>query len=213
MQLSVPRYQAISTDRGANLDTIDVPLNNRGWLAQNFAAIRQQPEEAGRLTELDRIIEWENPGPGGFYDDLGDTARQPHLVRGKDYADDPAFLTSPLVGFSYRPALRSSWWTHAESLGDAPLKVRYGDLDRNADYKIRVVYAGDSPNVRIRMVANGSIEIHPFMKKPAPVAPVEFDIPKDATRSGELVLSWFREEGLGGNGRGCQVSEIWLLRK
>ena len=46
MQLSVPRYQAISTDRGANLDTIDVPLNNRGWLQQNFAAIRQQPERS-----------------------------------------------------------------------------------------------------------------------------------------------------------------------
>src|SRR5213082_399745 len=39
MQLSVPRYQAISVDRGANLDTIDMPLNNRGWLKQQFAEI------------------------------------------------------------------------------------------------------------------------------------------------------------------------------
>ena len=28
MQLSVPHYKAIAVDRGANLDTIDVPLNN-----------------------------------------------------------------------------------------------------------------------------------------------------------------------------------------
>ncbi len=213
MQLSVPRYQAISIDRGASLDTVDVPLNNRGWLAQNFAAIRRIAAEADRVKELDYILDWENPGPGGFYDDLGDTARQPHLVRGKDYADDPAFLQSPLVGFSYRPALRSSWWNHAEALGDAPLKIHYGDLDRTAEYKIRVVYAGDSPNAQIRLVANGSIEIHPLMKKPAPVGPIEFDIPKEATRNGELLLTWNRDPALGGNGRGNQVSEIWLIRK
>ena len=213
MQLSVPRYQAISTDRGANLDTIDVPLNNRGWFEQNFATIRQNPDEKQRLDELNRLVEWDNPGLGGFYDDLGDARRRPHLTRGKNYAEDPAFLESPLTGFAYRPTLRSSWWTDAESLNDAPLKMHYGGLDPRAEYKIRVVYAGDSPNVRIRLVANESIEIHPLMKKPAPVAPVEFDIPREATRNGDLDLSWYREAGLGGNGRGCQVSEVWLIRK
>lgn len=213
MQLSVPRYQAISTDRGANLDTIDVPLNNRGWLEDNFASIRHETGEAERMQALERIVDWENPGPGGFYDDLGDAARQPHLVRWKDYAEDPAFLESPLIGFSYRAAYRSSWWTHAESLNDAPLRMRYTGLDPAAQYKIRVVYAGDSPNVRIRLVANQSIEIHPLIRKPAPVAPVEFDIPPEATRGGTLDLSWYREADLGGNGRGCQVSEVWLIRK
>ena len=43
--------------------------------------------------------------------------------------------------------------------------------------------------------------------------PIEFDVPTAATLSGELNLSWYREAGLGGNGRGCQVSEVWLLRK
>jgi hypothetical protein len=76
-----------------------------------------------------------------------------------------------------------------------------------------VVYGGDSPNARIRLVANGSIEIHPLIKKPAPVAPVEFDIPQEATRNGQLLLTWNRDPALGGNGRGCQVSEIWLIRK
>jgi hypothetical protein len=213
MQLSVDRYQAISTDRGANLDTIDVPLNSRDWLVRSFTAIRQMPEESGRLKELARIADWENPGPGGFYDDLGDPTRQPHLVRGKDYAEDPAFLESPMIGFSHGAMWRRSWWTHAEALFDAPLKMHYRDLDQNAEYKIRVVYGGDSPNTRMRLVANGSIEIHPLMKKSMPVGPVEFDIPREATGSGELDLSWTRETGLGGNGRGCQVSEVWLIRK
>ena len=62
-------------------------------------------------------------------------------------------------------------------------------------------------------MANGSLEVHPLMVKPVPVAPVEFDIPQAATAAGVLDLSWTREPGLGGNGRGCQVSEVWLIRK
>ena len=91
--------------------------------------------------------------------------------------------------------------------------MHYDKLDRNAEYKIRLIYAGDSPNVKIKLVANSSIEIHPLMQKPNPVKPIEFDIPREATAGGELNLEWTREQGLGGNGRGCQVSEIWLIKK
>src|SRR5262249_7736844 len=64
MQLSVPRYKAISVGRGANLDTIDVPLNNRVWLQQRFAALRQLTAEQERLRGIDEILNWTNPGPG-----------------------------------------------------------------------------------------------------------------------------------------------------
>jgi hypothetical protein len=135
------------------------------------------------------------------------------LVRGLGYEKDPAFLQSSLVGFSGRAAWRSSWWTHAESLVDAPLRMHYDGLDPNAEYKLRVVYAGDSPSVKIRLVANGTVEIHPLLQKPMPVRPLEFDIPRQATGKGVLDLSWSREPGLGGNGRGVQVAEVWLIRK
>ena len=217
MQLSVPRYKAISVDRGANLDTVDAPLNNRVWLKRKFAELRQTPDDLARLTELDQIVHWTDPGPGGFYDDLGNPAQQPHLVRGAGYEKDPAFLESPLVGFAEPSNWRSSWWTHAESLGDSPLRMRYEDLDPNAQYKIRVVYAGDSPGVKIRLVshdaANVTVEVHPWIAKPVPPRPLEFDIPKQATGTGVLNLSWYREPVLGGNGRGCQVAEVWLIRK
>ena len=213
MQLSVPRYKAISTDRGANLDTVDYPLNNRTWLKQRFAEIRAATGDNERLKQIDTIVNWTDPGPGGFYDDLGNLAQQPHLVRGAGFAKDPAFLESSLVGFSARPTIRNSWWTHAESLVDAPLQMRYEGLDREAQYRIRVVYAGDSPRGKIRLVANDSVEIHPLIDKPNPVKPIEFDVPKQATASGELRLSWYRELGLGGNGRGCQVAEVWLMKK
>ena len=83
MQLSVPRYKAISMDRGANLDTIDVPLNNRGWLQQKFAEIRQQPDEADRLagSGSDRRL-GQIPVPVDSMTIWGIASHQPHLVRG-----------------------------------------------------------------------------------------------------------------------------------
>jgi len=213
MQLSVERYQAIAVDRGATLDTIDQPLNNRNWLKDRFTEIRRLEAENERLKAIDAIVNWTDPGPGGFYDDVGNLARQPHLVRGAGFQDDPAFLESSLVGFQYRANYRSSWWDHAESLNDAPLRMHYANLDPGAQYRIRVVYAGDSLTRKIRLMAGDNVEVHPFLSKPSPVAPVEFDIPREAIRKGELDLKWQREPGLGGNGRGCQVSEVWLIRK
>ena len=224
MQLSVPRYQAIAVGRGANLDTIDYPLNNRLWLKEQFDQIRELQTEPERLARIDELLNWTNPGPGGFYDDLGNQSREANLDKGLRFDQDPAFLESPHSGFRESAftgeptkrasgALRVSWVDHAEAMNDARLTMRYSDLDPKAHYKIRVVYGGDSPKKRIGLTANRRIEIHPLVAKAFPVRPVEFDIPHEATRSGELTLSWFCETGLGGNGRGCQVSEVWVIKK
>jgi len=213
MQLSVPRYQAISVGRGATLDTVDVPLNNRSWLESRFGAIRKLDGEEARLSEIDAIVNWTNPGPGGFYDDLGDPGRRPHLVMGSAYDKDPAFLHGTLTGFDQEPAWRRSWCRHAGALYDEPLRMHYSGLDRTASYKLRVVYTGDMFQARLRLVAGESTELHPFLLKPRDMKPLEFDVPRDATRAGVLNLSWYTEPGRGGNGRGCQVSEVWLIKK
>src|SRR5262249_39973678 len=134
MQLSVPRYHAIAVDRGANLDTIDFPLNSAGWLKKRFAAVRALDKEEERLAQLAGPRRRPGPGPGGFSDSLGDPERQPHLVRGEGFARDPAFYATSLVGFGFRGAgpdreLPAAWWKHAEALYDAPLKLRYTGLD------------------------------------------------------------------------------------
>jgi hypothetical protein len=213
MQLSVERYKAIAVGRGANLDTIDMPLNNRLWLKKQFEEIRKLESEAERLKAIDAIVHWTDPGPGGFYDNLGDVTRRLHLVPGLPYAQDPACYASPLTGFGYGPTWRISWCRHAEALFDSALKMRYTGLEKEARYKLRVVYAGDNFRPRLRLTANDGIEIHRFMAKAQPVQPVEFDIPAEATRGSELNLTWTQEPGRGGNGRGCQVAEVWLMRK
>src|SRR5262245_41051767 len=96
MQLSVPRYQAIAVGRGATLDTIDVPLNDRAWLGTQLAALRALDREADRLAGLEALLGRTDPGPGGSYDDLGDPSNQPHLVRGPAHAEDPDFRRGPL---------------------------------------------------------------------------------------------------------------------
>ncbi|HNQ72780.1 MAG TPA: hypothetical protein PKN95_04150 [Verrucomicrobiota bacterium] len=223
MQLSVTRYRAIDVDRGAMLDSMDYPLNNRPWLEQQFAAIRKLPAEPERLKALDEIVNWTNPGPGGFYDDLGNVAMQPHLLPGLSFAQDPDRFASPRVDFTedlfldapddaVAPVRRISWKDHAEALYDAPLEMLYDGLDRNARYRLRIIYAGDNTQKRIRLDANDTIEIHPLRTKPATIQPLEFDLPAAATASGRLKLTWRAEPGLGGNGRACQVSEVWLIK-
>ncbi|MCX6620610.1 MAG: hypothetical protein NTY38_05955, partial [Acidobacteria bacterium] len=186
--------------------------NDRLWLKQQFDTLRKS-DEAERRKGIDAILNWTNPGPGGFYDDLGDTRRQPHLVGGEGWERDPAFWKTPLIGFAYHPGWRKSWRDDAESLHDEPLRMRYTGLDGASGYKIRVVYAGDMlGRSKIRMLAGG-VEVHGLMAKPQPVQPLEFEIPAAAIHNGALEITWYREKGLGGNGRGSQVSEVWLIRK
>ncbi|HJT77575.1 MAG TPA: hypothetical protein VJ739_10285, partial [Gemmataceae bacterium] len=215
-QLSVPRYYAIAVERGANLDRIDCPLNDAGWLRARCAAIRRLPDEAARVAAIEAALKRTDPGPGGFYDDLGDPARQPHLVRGLGPAKDPEFRASSLVGFGFRgpgpdQSLPRAWWQHAESLFDAPLRVRYTGLDPAAAYRVRVVYGQEEERTKVRLVANDRFEVHGYLGRS--FEPLEFAIPAGATAGGELTLTWTAEPGGGGAGRGCQVAEVSLLKK
>jgi len=189
MQLSVPLYRAQSETRGANLDGIDRALNDR------------------------------DPGPGGWYDDLGAGQASPRLVGRADPEGDPAFLRSPLRGYAYRHAdgpVRRAWCGYTCALADRALEMRYDGLDPQACYRVRVVYAADTPQAPLRMDAVRSdgrtVEVHPYILKPSPQRPLTFDVPPEATRDGTLTLRWRREPGHGGNGRGCGLCEVWLLR-
>jgi hypothetical protein len=209
MQLSVTRYQALAIERGANLDTIDYALNDRLWLENRFAEIRALNSEQARLAKLDEIVNWTNPGPGGFYDDLGNAAAQPHLITGEGFDKDPELRHTAFTGWGYMPPApggRVSWLTQAATLFDEPLRMRYIELDRTAQYKLRVVYGGAGT---IRLVANGNTQIHDYVNKPSPPVPLEFEIPREATKTGTLALEWTKPEGLGG--AGGEIAEVWLI--
>ncbi len=217
MQLAVDRYQGEAVNRAANLETLETPVTDIAWLRRAVAGIGKLPSAGEQVVAVRTLLRRTDPGPGGFYDELGNASNRPHLVRGTPYNEDPEYRNSALTGFDYPDRLGdtapAAWKHWAESLYDAPLKMQYSDLDPNAQYRIRVVYGGDSRHVRIRLDANQRYEVHPLIERPWPPRPLEFDLPAEATKTGNVSLAWTREPGLGGNGRGCQVSEVWIIRK
>jgi hypothetical protein len=220
MQLSVPLYRAQSETRGANLDGIDFPLNDAPWLKACFEQIRSLGDEAGRLAEISSLLNWTNPGPGGYYLDLSNAFDCPQLLDTAPYETDPGFYRSPHRRFPYwkdaRP-IRRAWRGYTGCLKDFPFRLHFAALDPQAEYQLRVVYSDTEEGMKLRLTAVGSscetIEIHPYIIKPMPPTPLEFDIPRAATCKGELTLSLQRETGLGGLGAGHEISEIWIIKK
>ena len=243
-QLDVPNYKAYSAERGAVLDFLDNPLNNKLWIEDELNAIltgrftATMPEKLGngdvRLVRLARVYDWENPGPGSFYDDLGCSWKQPHLVKPKPLWDDPAGITTPREGHSMEKGApnRLSWTDTSDAHYAAPLTMRYEGLDPNATYRVRVTYLGRY-KATIKLVADGAYEIHGAFGHtlegarytvtygdsaasiapekdgvPRAVTPLEFLIPPAATSDGKLELNWERFTG-----RGIQVAEVWLIKE
>jgi len=71
LQTSVAKYKASGPERGAVLDFLDYPLNNRWWLEDEIAKARSLPNEDARVRRLEELARWEDPAPGSFYDDIG----------------------------------------------------------------------------------------------------------------------------------------------
>jgi len=233
-QLSVDRHAAIAVNRGASLDTIDRPLNNRWWLKTRFAAIRAIDNEKDRVDAIDAVLGRADPGPGGFYDSLGNPTAQPHLVYdGPDFAQDPGAYHSVrtgyipsgggLIGTSSRDAndpegdaaflaTPTAWWTWAETRYETPLTIRYDRLDPTAAYILRVVVAVERTGRRFRLIANDEIEVHSWIKRPSPIQSMEFAIPPAAVAMGTLTLRWHVEPGGGSFDSSMAISEVFLIR-
>ena len=222
VQLSVPRYGAQAIRRGASLDGLEYPLNDRLWLYERCARIDRLAHERERLQAVEQVLRRTDPGPGGRYDNLGDPAEQPHLVAGAGFRGDPSFLDSALRGFSIpypAEAIPYAWLSQAESIGHGPLCLRYEGLGPGISWQVVVVYGGErrwgGSHPRVRMDAVGTDgaahEVHGWIDKPHPRGPLSFDLPAGAAADGTVTLRVYHEES-GGPGRGAQVSEIWLQR-
>lgn len=203
LQLSVQRYGATNVERGANLDRVDVDLNDRVWIERQLAT-----RTPAKLADHERRRE------GALYDDLGDPWNAPHLVRGSSPVADPLRFHGAVEGIADRTpeeGWRMAWISYAESLYDAPLRLHYAGLNPKRRYRLIATYAGEDYWLPMRLVANGRIELHPPLARSSNPMTVEVEIPAAATRGGTLDLAWTRPAGMGGSGRGHQVAETWLL--
>ena len=208
LQTSVGRYQASGPERGAILDYIDYPLNNRWWIEDEFKKIRAMDSEEERLGRLEEIRTWENPGPGSFYDVVGHIGKSRHVVRGEGWNTDPLLVRNPTPGhwwwdngFSRR---RLSWQVSM----DWPIAVRYEHMDPNAEYVLRITGYGEAftrinqERVEATIYGRGIGEIK------------EFPVPRRVVQSGQIVVTWDRPDEAHLNWREqSRITEIWLLKK
>jgi hypothetical protein len=122
------------------------------------------------------------------------------------WALDPGTLKSPRTDFPYDlnlPGHRDvplAWRKQKSTIFDTPLRIAYDNLDPQATYSIRVVYAGEFSKPS-SLVANDSYVIHRQLQGTRPLVQ-EFPIPPEATAHGRLELVW----------HGGGVAEVWLLR-
>jgi hypothetical protein len=210
LQLSVSHFGASSVERGANLDRVDVSLNDRVWLLSRIEAVERAGDPAGlrALADVDAVPK------GGFYDDLGNPGHEPHLLRGKGFIADPEAYDSAIDGIAdHTPddGWRMRWITYAETLYARPVTLRYRRLDRHARYRLKIVYAGEDYALPIRLTANGVV-LRDMPARASNPMTVECDVPQALTRGGILTLRWTGPDGLGGSGRGHQIAEVWLVR-
>jgi hypothetical protein len=221
-QLTVEKHHAMA-GRGNFIDNIDVPLNNALWIFDQLSSIEKLPDENQRLQKIEQVIQRNNPGPGGFYDNFGSPKSQAKIISDLSWEQDPGSLKSPRIsfgiglqgeewvhevtakGFSGK-ASPISWMNQVTTLYDEPLKIGYDNLDSKSSYAIRVAYTGRFRS-KMKMSADG-IPVHDFIQ--TGTRPIyEFPVPQKALSDGKVIFQWTCGEGE----RGSQVSEIWLIRK
>ena len=196
LQTSVEKYHASGRERGAILDFVDYPLNNRWWLQDEFEKIRNMKTEKEKLDRLHVISTWDNPGDGSYYDDVSNVSLQPHVTTRSYDATDIAWWDQ---GMSRR---RLS----SQTFQNFP-RLEYEDLDPSGDYFVRISGEGDAL-LRINGERVAPLEYNKGLEefKLFPVA-------RRLLTSGKIALTFDEPEESHLNWRRrSKVSDVWLLK-
>ncbi|MEO5978376.1 MAG: hypothetical protein ABIS36_18590 [Chryseolinea sp.] len=207
LQTSVKKYQASGLERGAVLDFLDRPLNNRWWLEDEFKRIQTLPE-AEKVKALEVIANWENPGPGSYYDEVGNFAKSVHEMKGENWRMDPILRESFNPGYDFSDngmsRKRLSWLTYMRW----PIAVKYTTIDPNARYTVKVNGMGEC-----LLKINGE-RVAPSHYGRNYGELKEFPVPDEMVKTGKLVLTWdtINEDFLNWR-KQSRITEVWLIKE
>lgn len=195
-QTSVSKYNARSAERGAILDLIDYPLNNRWWLEDEFKKIRKFTTEDAKLARLEFIRNYEFPGEGSFYDNIS-SADAKHVTSETDDAIDYLWENNGLS----RKRLSTQLFQFTPTL-------EYDGLDPNSDYIIRVSGYGEA-----LLRANGE-RLKPTKYEKGFEQFKEFPLSKDLIKEGILKIAFDKpdEEHLNWR-KQSRVTDVWVLKQ
>jgi hypothetical protein len=214
LQTSVEKYGASGPERGAVLDFLDYPLNDRWWLEDEIAKVRLRTDGQEKRARLDVLARWEHPGPGSFYDSVGNIAKSPRVVRGHN----PLGPYVPVAGLERRPGgagpgfmwldegarrTRLAWIS-----GQWPVAMRYTALDPAASYVLRTAGVGDC----LPRVNGVSVAPEVYGKEFGDIK--EFPVPSALYAEGNITLTFDPISEPGVNWRHqSRLSEVWLIKQ
>lgn len=200
-----------------------------GWLKRQLERARAASGEE-RDELLGMIVDYENPGEGGFYDNAGTFNPAPRIVHGYPY-DFGQPLVPGMIWEGNRPSQRSMHYTQDEDQG---VTLRYRGLDPHAAYRIRFTLVRPHYQERYRMHMNQKSQtvradgmvLATDLEVPELMSDFfTFDIPREATRDGELEIRFERSADVARGSRvereiwrntggwGTILSEAWLMKK
>lgn len=195
-QTSVPKYKASGAERGAILDFIDYPLNNRWWLEDEFKKVGELKTEEEKLAKLEFIRTYEFPGEGSFYDNIS-SADAKHVTSETDDAIDYLWENNGLS----RKRLSTQLFQFSPELA-------YDELDPGTDYLIRVSGYGEA------LLRANSERLKPTKYEKGFEQFKEFPLPKELIKDGKLKITFDKpdEEHLNWR-KQSRVTDVWILKQ
>lgn len=215
--------------RSEGLYSLEHDFIGLGWLQRQLERARAaHGAERGELLRM--ITHYEDPGPGGFYDNCGMLDRCPNVVHGYPY-DFGQPLVPGMNAEGNRPSQRTMHYTQDEDQG---VIFHYRNLDPQADYRIRFTLVRPWYQERYRSRMNqhtqtiyaGDLVLARDLEVPERMSDFfTFDIPREAVRNRELVIRFERAADVARGSRvereiwrntggwGTIVSEAWLMKQ
>ena len=220
LKSSVKKHGAVHKGRGAFMDAIDEPLNDLKWLAHQIETTTSIESELERSKFMRSILNRNDLGKGGIYDNLGTPDQIGKVVNPVEIKYDPTGLSGSRSGFGIAMTgmpgsqtveikehegqpIPMAWLTCIEAIYHTPLILSYEGLDDSKTYGLHIVYPSRIGR-KAKLIANKEFVIHDWIKT-GDKAPMSFIIPIGIIKKGKLELKW-----MGGGERGIQVAELWI---
>jgi len=200
-----------------------------GWYKRQLQRAKNTRGKEKREL-LTMIVDYENPGEGGYYDNPGTYNPAPHVVFGYPYDHGQPYVAE-MLSEANRSSQRSMHFTQDEDQG---VTLHYQDLDPNASYRIRFTFVRPwyqeryafRMNQKSQTIYADDVVLADTLELPLQISDFfTFDIPPSSTKDGELIIRLERasdvargdrvqiEQWRNSGGWGTLVSEVWLMKK
>jgi hypothetical protein len=216
-------------DRNDGIYNLSHDYIGLGWMKRQLERAAATSQK-NRYELLAMIVDYENPGAGGYYDNFGTVNPAPNAVFGYPYDHGQPYVAE-MLSESNKPSQRSMHFTQDETQG---VTIEYRNLDPEAMYKIRFTLVRPWYQERYAMRMNQHTEtiyaddIPLVVNLEVPLRMSDFftfEIPQKATKDGKLTIRFVKapdvangdrvavEQWRNSGGWGTIVSEAWLMKK